>query len=435
MFILIDDMGWTAPGCFGSDFHRTPNIDSLAARGMRFTDAYAACTVCSPTRASILTGQYPARLHLTDWIAGHKRPWAKLRVPEFNQQLPHEAITLAEALRPLGYVSANIGKWHLGVEPFHPESQGFDLNIAGTRRGAPPSYFSPYRNPTLVDGPDGEYLTDRLAEEAERFIEQNKDRPFFLYWPHFAVHTPIQAKQDLIADYESRVNPDAVHKNATFAAMVHSVDEAVGRMMAKLDELGIADDTVVIFMSDNGGLSRVTDNQPLRAGKGSAYEGGVRVPMIVDWPGVTRPGSVCHEPVTSVDFYPTMLEMAGVRPKPGQIIDGVSLAPVLRQESGLNRDAMYWHYPHYHPGGAHPYGAIRDSDYRLIEFYEDGKLELYDLNHDLGETRDLSEAMPGRTAQLHEKLRAWRKHVDAQMPTPNPDYDPARADKAPPRRR
>ncbi|MFH1741961.1 MAG: sulfatase [bacterium] len=313
VFILIDDMGWTDLGCYGSTFYETPHIDRLAAQGMRFTDAYAACTVCSPTRASILTGKYPARLHLTDWISGHRFPWAKLWVPDFNQQLPLQETTLAEALRPLGYVSASIGKWHLGQEDYYPEKQGFDINIAGTHRGSPPRYFSPYEIPTLKDGEEGEYLTDRLADDATRFIEKNAAKPFFLYWSHFAVHTPIQAKKDLIEKYETKVNPKNRHRNPTYAAMIQSVDEAVGRLTAKLDKLGLTDNTVVIFMSDNGGLRFMrrktgpvlaTDNAPLREGKGSAYEGGVREPMIVRWSGTVEPGSVCTVPVISTDFYP-----------------------------------------------------------------------------------------------------------------------------------
>ena len=424
--ILIDDLGWTDLGCYGSQFYETPNIDRLAAQGMRFTNGYAACTVCSPTRASLLTGKYPARLHLTDWIPGHARPFAKLSVPKFNQELPLEEITIAEALKPAGYVSGHIGKWHLGKEPFYPEKQGFALNLGGTHKGSPPSYFSPYRIPTLKDGPEGEYLTDRLAVEAEEFVEVHKDEPFFLYWSHFAVHTPLQAKKEITEKYERKRDPEAPQNNAVYAAMIESVDQAVGGLMDKLETLGLAEKTIIFFMSDNGGLARVTSNQPLRAGKGSAYEGGVREPMIVKWPGVVEPGSECHTPVMSIDFYPTILEMAGVRPPEGNKVDGLSLVPLLKRQGDLDREALFWHYPHYHPGGATPYSAIRKGDYRLIEFFEDGHKELYNLAEDIGETRDLASVLPDKVRELSKELENWRKDVNAQMPQPNPDYDPVR---------
>lgn len=424
VFILIDDLGWTDIGCYGSEFYETPDIDKLATQGMKFTNAYAACPVCSPTRASILTGKYPATLNLTDWIPGHKRYNAKLLVPKFNQELPLREVTIAEALESAGYISASIGKWHLGKEPFYPEKQGFALNVGGTHKGQPPRYFSPYKIPTIQDGSEGEYLTDRLADEAIQFIETNKDKPFFLYWSHFAVHTPLQAKKEMIEKYQSKIKPGQAQNNATYAAMIQSVDEAVGRVLAKLEELKIADNTVVIFMSDNGGLARVTSNAPLRAGKGSAYEGGVREPMIVCWPGMVEAGSVCHVPVTSVDFYPTLMEMAGVKHFSLQESDGVSFVPLLKQSGALEREAIFWHYPHYHPGGATPFSSIRKADYKLIEFFEDGKLELYNLKEDMSESNDLSSLMPEKTTELHELLKKWRQKINAQMPSPNPSYDP-----------
>jgi arylsulfatase A-like enzyme len=426
VFILIDDMGWTDVACYGSKFYETPNIDRLCGQGVKFTNAYAACTVCSPTRASILTGKYPARLHITDWIEGHKRPYARLQVPDWTMYLPLEEVTLAEALKPLGYVSASIGKWHLGKEPYYPEKQGFDLNFGGTDKGQPPSYFYPYKIPNIQTGEPGEYLSDRLTTEAENFMEANKDRPFLLYLPHFAVHTPLQARQNMIARYKAKVKPGQAQRNATYAAMVESVDESVGRIMKKMDDLQIADRTVVFFMSDNGGLIGSTSNLPLRAGKGSAYEGGVREPMIVRWPGVAKPGSVCDEPVISVDFYPTILEMAGVKPDPKQIVDGVSLVPLLEGTGRLDRNAIFWHYPHYHPGGATPYGAVRQGDFRLVEFYEDNRVELYNLRDDIGEKNDLTTKMPEKAAEMRKLLADWRRSVGVQMPTPNPDYDPAK---------
>ncbi|MEW6237175.1 MAG: sulfatase [Candidatus Omnitrophota bacterium] len=433
--ILIDDMGWTDLHCFGSDFYETPNIDRLAAQGMKFTNAYSACTVCSPTRASLLTGKYPATLRLTDWIAGHKRPWAKLSVPEFNQELPLQEKTIAEMLKPLGYVCGSIGKWHLGTEPFFPDKQGFDVNIAGTELGQPRAgYFSPYKIPTLADGPEGEYLTDRMGVEAVKFIQENKNRPFFLYLPHFAVHTPLQAKKELIEKYKTKIQPDADQKNSVYAAMIQCTDEAVGKVMTALEKAKIADKTVVIFTSDNGGLIGSTSNKPLRAGKGSAYEGGVRVPAIVRWPGVVEQGSVCEEPIISADIYPAIREISGARDE-NSSVEGVSFLPLLRRTRGLKREALYWHYPHYHPGGAAPYSAIRKGDWRLIEFFEERRLELYNLKEDIGETKNLAEIMPEKTQELYAMLAEWRRKCNAQFPAINPDYDPAREKDGPGGRR
>jgi len=430
VFYLIDDMGWADLTCYGSDYHETPHIDRLASQGMRFTDAYAACPVCSPTRASIMTGKYPARLHLTDWIKGHVNRHAKLMVPDWTTHLRLEETTIAEALRDAGYATAFVGKWHLGDKPHYPEHQGFDVNIGGYHRGQPPSYFAPYRIPTMEEGPKGEYLTDRHTADAIRFIEANRAKPFFLYLSHYAVHTPIQAKKAITEKYERK--PKGKQWNATYAAMVQSVDDGVGRIAKRLEELGLADNTVVIFMSDNGGLHRVTSNAPLRAGKGTAYEGGVREPMIIKWPGAVRPGSECSAPVTSTDFYPTMLDMAGLPLRPQQHCDGVSLLPLLKQAGTLDRDAIYWHYPHYH--FTKPFGAVRKGDWKLIEYYEDLNCELYNLRQDIGETRDLAAAQPARVDELRRMLHDWRQRVGAQMPTPNPDYDPIRGEYGPGRR-
>jgi len=421
--ILTDDMGWTDLGCCGSKFYETPNIDRLCGQGMRFTDAYSACTVCSPSRASILTGQYPARLHITDWISGHVRPNAKLRVPDWTMHLPLETMNIAKALKPAGYASASIGKWHLGEKEFWPEQQGFDLNVAGCAMGQPPSYFSPYRIPTLADGQDREFLSDRLTDEAVKFIHRNRHQPFFIYLPHYAIHNPLMAKPEVIAKYKKKSDPKAPHHNAVYGGLIESVDDSVGTILRTLDELKLADHTIVIFTSDNGGLIGNTVNLGLRAGKGSAYEGGVRVPLLVKWPGVTKPGSVCRTPVIGTDLYPTLLAMTAT-PQPDAIVDGESIEPLLRQSGPLKREAIYWHYPHYHPGGATPYGAIRQGDFRLVEFYEDQRVELYNLKADLAETRDLAGKLPDMTAELRLKLHAWRQHADAQMPTPNPAYDP-----------
>jgi arylsulfatase A len=433
IFILIDDMGWKDLGCYGSTLYETPHIDKLAAQGMTFTNGYAACPVCSPTRASILTGKYPARLHLTDWIPGvGDQPTHKLLRPKFQQFLPLEEVTIARALKPQGYVSASIGKWHMGSEAYFPEKHGFDLNIGGTHAGTAPGGYFKFDTPSLKLR-EGDYLTDRLTEEAERFIETSKDKPFFLYLAHYGVHTPYQAKPAAIAKYKAKIKPDQAQNNPIYAAMVESVDDSVGRIVKKLDELKLAERTVLIFFSDNGGLSftgsktpPATSNAPLREGKSYLYEGGIRVPLIIRWPGQVKAGSVCDVPVSSVDFYPTILKITDSKPEPKQIIDGVSLVPLLKQADELKRQAIYWHYPHYNSNGNKPGGAVRAGDFKLIEFYEDGQLELYNLKDDIGEKHDLAAKMPDKVKELHQMLTDWRKSVAAQMPTPNPDYKPAK---------
>ncbi|HEY1171498.1 MAG TPA: sulfatase [Verrucomicrobiae bacterium] len=432
IFILVDDLGWTDFACFGSKSYQTPNIDRLAKEGMKFTSAYSACTVCSPTRAALLTGKYPARLHITDWIAGHNRPYAKLKIPDWQKFLPLEEVTIAEMLKTKGYATASIGKWHLGGEEYAPTKQGFDVNVAGYDRGAPPSYHAPYNIPTLKpEGEKGEYLTDREALEATKFIETNKDKPFFIYLPHYAVHTPIQAKEEVKKKYEKSIPASSRQNNPAYAALVESVDDSLGTIMKKLAELKIDDHTVIFITGDNGGLSGTvnaqgwrkgpTDNTPLRLGKGSAYEGGVRVPLIVKWPGVTKAGSENEAPVITVDFFPTILELAEV--KPNTTLDGESIAPLLRGRSKLQRDAIFWHYPHYHPGSATPYSAIRKGDLKLIHFFEDDRVELYNVKKDIGEKQDLAPTEAKKVAELRKELNDWRKAVGAQLPTPNPDYD------------
>src|SRR5262245_54607108 len=441
VLVLIDDLGWTDLGCYGSTFYRTPNLDKLASEGMRFTNAYAACPVCSPTRASIMTGKYPARLRLTDWLPGRgDLPSHKLARPPFLQELPLEEHTIAEKLKSAGYVSASIGKWHLGGKGFAPEKQGFDLNVAGDHAGTPASYFFPYQNqrgsiPGLEQGEQGEYLTDRLTAEAERFIEKNQNRPFFLYLPHYAVHTPLVAKPQLLAKYQAQAKPGQLHNNPVYATMVESMDESVGRIVKKLEALGLADRTIIFFTSDNGGLAvkegpntPATNNTPLREGKGYLYEGGIRVPWIVKWPGVVKPGSLCHTAVSSVDLYPTILNVPGCQ-QSGQTIDGISMDPLLKQTGGLERDTLYWHYPHYSNQGGKPGAALRQRDLKLIEFYEDNRLELYDLKQDVGEKDNLADKMPRKAAELQRKLAAWRKDVNAQMMTSDAQYQAAAPDK------
>lgn len=434
VLILIDDLGWADVGCFGSKYYETPHIDRLASEGMRFTDGYAACPVCSPTRASIMTGKYPARLHLTDWIPGEgNSPQDRLKIPEWRKYLPLEEVTIAKALKSAGYVSASIGKWHLGGPAYYPQHHGFDINVAGSNIGHPATYFWPYQGKTSSvaglneSGGPGEYLTDRLTDEAEKFIDENKQRPFFLYFAHYAVHQPLMAKAEVTAKYKEKP-PQGGQKKPVYAAMIESVDQSVGRVLAKLDTLGIAHRTVVIFMSDNGGLTidGTTSNAPLRAGKGFPYEGGIREPLLIKWPGVTRPGTTCSVPVCSIDFFPTIWEIVGVHGKtePQPQVDGLSLVPLLKESGTLQRDALYWHYPHYWAKQTvRPFGAVRAGDWKLIEFYEDMRVELYNLKDDTGEANDLAGQMPERAAELRNRLHAWQQRIGAQMPALNPAYD------------
>jgi len=442
VLILADDLGWTDLACFGSDFYETPHLDRLARDGMKFTQNYSACTVCSPTRAALMTGKYPARLHLTDWSPGMMPDNPKLLVPDWTKHLPLEETTIAEVFKAAGYTTASIGKWHLGTEEFYPEHQGFDLNLAGTDKPAPPSFHAPYKIPNLPEGKPGEYLTDRLGDEAATYLEGVKDRPFFLYLPHFAVHTPIQGRKDLLPKYRNKLHPGLMQTNIQYAAMVESLDDAVGRVRTKLDELKLSDRTIIVFTSDNGGriTAGTTTNAPLRYGKASAYEGGVRVPLIVHWPGVTKPGSVSETPVITMDLFPTLLEACGIgAPNSGSARDasksgapgrdGVSLVPLLRGNGELKRDAIFWHYPHhqhYQLGGAMPYSAVRSGDFKLIEFHDDQHVELFNIRADISEQRDLAASQPELVAQLRTRLHSWRNSVGAQMPTPNPHYDPAR---------
>lgn len=432
VFILIDDMGWRDVGYNGSELFETPNIDKLASQGMRFTNAYAACPVCSPTRASIMTGKYPARLGLTNFLPGlHHLPHSKLLAPVSRQQLPLEEVTIAEALKPSGYRTAAIGKWHLGGPDFFPEKQGFDVNVGGTDAGSPKSYFFPQwagRPPITAD--PGAYLPDRLTDSAIEFIKDKSAQPFLLYLAHYSVHIPLEAKQEMVERYAHRIKPGDLQNNATYAAMVASVDESVGRILATLDDLKIADHTAIIFMSDNGGLASAeykgqtpTSNKPLKAGKGFLYEGGIREPMIVKWPGVTKPGSQCDVPVISTDFYPTMLEMAGVTKDIGNPADGVSIVPLLKQNGIPKREAIFWHYPHYSNQGGRPGAAMRQGDYKIIKWYEDNSVELYNLRDDIGESHNLAVQMPEKANAMKARLDAWLKEMNPEMPKPNPDYD------------
>jgi arylsulfatase A len=431
--ILMDDLGGRDLGCYGSTYYRTPHLDRLAANGMKFTDAYAACPVCSPTRAALMTGKYPARLNLTDWLPGRPdRPDQKLLRPVINQHLPLEEVTLAQVLKSAGYATGHIGKWHLGGKGFEPERRGFDVNVGGDQGGSPRSYFAPYKKgtgsflPGLEKEPEGEYLTDRLTAEAEKFIEQNRDRPFFLYLAHYAVHIPLMAKPDVVAKYKAGGAP-GTQNNPLYAAMIESMDDSVGRILAKLDDLKLSGRTAVLFTSDNGGLSvregpntPATINAPFREGKGFLYEGGTRVPLLVRWPGVTKAGSVSAVPVSSIDFFPTILDLCGVESEVK--VDGVSLKSVLRGEGAPPPRALFWHYPHYSNQGGRPGSSIREGDYKLVEFFEDGRRELYDLKKDAGETRNLIAEQPEKAKELAAKLDVWRRKVGAKTMKPNPAY-------------
>ncbi len=449
--ILIDDLGWTDLSCQGSTYYQTPNIDRLAASGVRFTDAYAACAVCSPTRAAVMTGRSPARTGVTDWIrARFQRPGGQtpaqnpsayvggrnrqLLCPPNPFWLEHDEVTLAEALKTAGYTSCHIGKWHLGDEAWYPQHQGFDENYGGCDYGQPPSYFDPYSNNKLAGIPHlkprktGEYLSDREGDEALAFIERNRDKPFFLYLAHYAVHTPIQAKKELTATYKKRKKTQ--QKNAKYAAMIHSVDDAVGKVLAKLEATGNSERTLVIFTSDNGGLVGPTHNAPLRSGKGFPYEGGIRVPLIIRWPGVTQAGTTSDQLATSVDIFPTVLEATALEAtaldsadtrNDKRELDGHSLAPHLRNPKTTIARSAFWHFPHYR-GSVTPYSIVRDGDWKLIKYYEGPGYELYNLADDLGETKNLAATLPGRVLQLNDLLKTQLKSQGAQLPEINPDY-------------
>lgn len=448
VFFLVDDLGWTDLNTFGSSFYDTPNCDRIAATGMKFTNAYAACPVCSPTRASIMTGRYPTRTGVTDYIgAPAGKAWrrnTRLLPAIYTRQLELKEFTIAEALKQNGYATFFAGKWHLGNKGFWPEDQGFDVNMGGHHRGGPyggKKYFSPYGNPRLTDGPDGEHLPDRLATETVKFMSANKDKPFLAYLSFYSVHTPLIARKDLTQKYQARKKERGleakwgqehnrkvrmVQEHAVYGGMIEAMDMAVGKVLDGLKALNLEKNTVVFFMSDNGGLStsegHPTSNLPLRGGKGWMYEGGIREPMMVRWPGVTKPGSVNDSPITSTDFFPTILEIASLKLNLPLPTDGVSFTSALRGEKH-DRGPMYWHYPHYGNQGNAPTAAVREGDWKLIEWYEDGKLELFNLKEDISEKNDLSKKHPDKVKTLSAKLTNWRKETGAQMPTQNKKFD------------
>lgn len=494
VFFLVDDLGWTDVGCYGSSFYETPNIDALAEAGVRFTNAYAACHVCSPTRASILTGKYPATINLTDWLPGRgKYPFQKFSNATINQHLPYEEVTIAEALKEIGYKTAIIGKWHLGEDPSNPMAHGFDMHIPDWAKGWPKDgYFAPFGMKGLEDSKDGDYLTDRLTDEALKYMESNKDNPFFLYMSHYAVHDPIQGRKDLVKKYSEKLeginsnsdpeyllegNPDSPNNpsreeldklintpeyepykilpngtvkikqkqdNIEFAGMVESMDESLGRIIAKLKELGIEDNTIIFFYSDNGGMAAAnfgnpkriiseknldkaysTSNLPLRGAKGWMYEGGIRVPLIIKWPGKGKKNAESTVPVTSVDMFPTIMNMIESPESIGRDKEGVDISPLVKGIT-MERGPIYWHFPHYSNHGMQsPGGAIRDGDYKLLEYFENGTVQLFNLKNDIAEQNDLSKTDIKKTEELAGKLHQWREKVGAKMTEPNPDHDPS----------
>ncbi len=445
IFILVDDLGWRDVGFMGSRFYETPNIDRLARRGTAFTQAYAAAAVCSPTRASIMTGRYPARLGITDWIRAGRdgtvlgperiNPTGYQADPRFRLETPRnphfmelEEVTVAEVLKSGGYATGHVGKWHLGPDEFLPPGQGFDVNIGGADIGHTENYFDPYHNagrpiPSLPPRRPGEYMSDREADEAVRFIRDHRDRPFFLNLCPYAVHTPLQAKKEDIDHFAGKPPVDE-QKNAVYAAMIKSVDDTVGRLLAALEEFGLSERTVIFFFSDNGGLHPVTSNAPLRMGKGYPYEGGTREALVVSRPG-TIPANVRSEtPVSSIDFFPTMASMAGLDLPRDRTIDGRDLTPLLGGRGRVAERDLFWHFPHYWSGDrVRPWSSVRSGDWKLIRFWEDGREELYDLRTDVGETNDLAGSQPEKVRDLRARLDAWLEETRAKLPRPNPSWE------------
>jgi arylsulfatase A-like enzyme len=444
VLILADDLGWADLSCYGADLHETPHLDRLASHSVRFTQAYSSAPVCTPTRAAIMTGQAPARLGITIWSEGSLGgPRNRLLLQaESSHDLPHTRTTLATLLQRQGYLTALVGKWHLGDADHYPQTHGFDVNIGGTHWGAPTTFFFPYSGAGrfgtqfryvshLGFGETGEYLTDRLTDEALQVIDHAGERPFFLYLAHHAPHTPIEAKADDIAHFRQKLRPDMHHQNAVYAAMIKSLDDSVGRVIARLAERGLEKDTIVVFTSDNGGYigvdrasgqqTPVTNNSPLRSGKGSLYEGGIRVPLMVHWPGVIMAGT-CDAPVILTDLFPTLAAATKLEVAPETAPDGVDLWPLLKNTAArLDRDALFFHYPHYYET-ATPVSAVRSGEWKLLEYLEDDRVELYNLRDDPSEKSELASAHADQAESLRSRLHAWRQEVGARMPTVNPDF-------------
>lgn len=451
LVILVDDLGWRDLGPYGQDFARTPRIDEFAKDSVMFTAAYSAGPNCSPTRAALMTGKYPARVNITDWIPGAQYPKAKMLAAKDLDALPLEEVTIAESLKGTGYATWHVGKWHLGREGFFPEDQGFDVNIMGSHIGHPASHFFPYGNSLdgkpahnsavplrpLV-GAKGEYLADRQAEEAAALLKRaaQSDTPFFLHLSFYAVHAPLEARESDIERYrelraandkggQPEGEPGSRLPRPVYAAMIESLDTAVGRVLDELRASGLERSTLVVLTSDNGGLSSSTDNRPLRGGKRSLWEGGIRVPLLVRWPGVTTPGTRRSDPVITQDLYATACEVAGARPSDEVLEDSRSLVGLLHgRDASLDRTALFWHFPHNETADVGPRGAVREGRWKLIEDLEDGSVQLFDLEVDPSETRDVSKDNAGVAARLTGRLREWRSRVGANMPTPNPNAAP-----------
>jgi len=435
LLINIDDLGWKDVGFMGSKYYQTPNLDQLAQVSVRFTHAYAGAANCAPSRACLMSGQQTTRhgiYTVGDPDRGHEKTRKLISTPNADS-LAGSFITLAEVLKGNGYETATMGKWHLGHVP---QSQGFDTNVGGTIVGHPKSYFSPYKNPNLTDGPEGEYLTDRITDEALSFIEDNKDRPFFLYLPYFTIHTPLQGKEDLVEKYKGIPGVEGQGKNPNYAAMIETMDAGVGRILQKIEELNL-DNTLIIFTSDNGGISNLSRQHPLRAGKGSYYEGGIRVPFLVYWKDKGLKARLSETPITNLDIYPTILELLDISAPDNYVLDGQSIASHLLNETPIAERGLFWHFPiylqAYRVGGdesrdslfrTRPGTVMRKGKWKLHEYFEDGGLELYDLDADPGETNNLAESMPDRTKALHAEMKQWRKEMDAPVPTElNPTYE------------
>ncbi|MEO0510834.1 MAG: sulfatase [Verrucomicrobiota bacterium] len=435
ILMYADDLGWMDLGCQGSDYYETPHLDKLAADGIRFTNAYAAASNCAPSRASLMTGQYPAR-HGVYTVDTSLRGASKDRrlIPTPNTEfIKDEHLTLAEVLKDNGYTTGHFGKWHITKDP---TQDGFDLNIGGNSAGGPYTggYHSPYRYPNCSSNEPGEYLTDRMGSEAIKFIEENKETPFFIYFSTYSVHGPWQAKKEYVEKFKAK-QPSKAHNDPVYAGMLQSLDENIGRLLAKIDELDLSDNTLIVFTSDNGGVYRRTKQWPLRAGKGSYFEGGIREPFIARWIGKIEPGKICDVPVSQIDLFPTFLEAVGIEVPKGKLLDGVSIMPLLTQSGDIDNRALFWHFPIYLQKGngetrdrsfrARPGSAVRYGDWKLHEDFETGNLELYNLKDDISEKNDLSEKMPEQVAELHTKLKSWRSQLDAPVPTElNPEYKP-----------
>ncbi|MEJ7768242.1 MAG: sulfatase [Chitinophagaceae bacterium] len=435
ILIVADDLGWKDVGFMGSKFYETPNLDALAKQSLLFTNAYTAAANCAPSRACLFTGMNTPRHGIYTVGTSERGDEASRKlIPIKNTDiLADNFFTLSEALQQAGYYTANIGKWHIGEDP---KTQGFDFNVGGTHQGNPPSYFAPYRIPAIKDGPDGEYLTDRLTTEAVSFLKENSKKQFFLYLPYYAVHTPLQVPQVLKEKYEKKLKTPG-QKHATYAGMIESLDTNIGRILHQLDELNLSKNTIVIFTSDNGGIRNISHQDPLRAGKGSYYEGGIRVPLIIRWPGKVTKGSKTDVPVTNLDFYPTILDILSIKPVNAKL-DGISFLPVLKGGTLAERP-LYWHFPIYLQAydsdsddgrdpvfRTRPGAAVRLGDWKLHEYYEDDAIELYNLKDDVSERNNLASKNSAMVKKLHDKLINWQKEVNAPIPTkPNPNFNPA----------